>query len=93
MKYEDFVDLQDSIANKMWRKAQDAMCVAVNQGINLGWYSIWMSPKSIHQKYSYGYWLQLYLYYDLLDQGYRKGNLKFINKLDKAYYIGDWKSL
>jgi hypothetical protein len=93
MKYEDLVALQNSIANNMWEKAEDAISVAKNAGLNPGWYSLWMSPKSINQKYSYGYWLQFYLYHDLLDWGYKKGNSKFINELDKAYFKGDWKSL
>jgi hypothetical protein len=35
-------------------------------GINLSWYALMTSPKSIQQKYAYGYWLQFYLYRDLM---------------------------
>jgi hypothetical protein len=93
MKYEDLAVLQNSVADSMWTNAKNAIDVASKAGINIGWYSLMMSPKSMYQKYSYGYWLQFYLHHDLSDMGYRKGNMRFINELDKAYFKGDWKSL
>ena len=93
MKYNDFVALQTSVSNNIWENAQEATKVARKYGINLSWYSLLMSPKSIQQKYNYGYWLQFYLYHDLMDIAWKKGNVSFLNELDKAYFQGNWKNL
>lgn len=93
MKYGDFVALQKTVAGTMWKNAQDAIEVARKAGINTQWYSLMMSPKSKYQKYSYGYWIQFYLYHDLLELGFRRNDVKFINDLDRAYFQGDWKAL
>jgi hypothetical protein len=93
MKYSDFTALQTTVANSMWKNALDAMAIAGKAGINLSWYSLMMSPKSVQQKYNYGYWLQIYLYMDLLDQGNRNGDKRFMEELDKAYFQGNWKSI
>jgi len=93
MNYTDLVAMQTSVSNTMWKNAQQACEVARKSGINLSWYSLLMNPKSIQQKYNYGYWLQFYLYQDLMDQAYRKGNKLFLNELDKAYFQGNWKIL
>ncbi|MGV8095794.1 MAG: hypothetical protein AB2L24_28415 [Mangrovibacterium sp.] len=93
MKYEDFTALHKTITGNMWKNAKDAIEVAREAGINTQWYSLMMSPKSEYQEYSYGYWLQFYLYHDLLDWGYRRNDKKFIHELDRAYFQGNWKSL
>ena len=93
MNYNDLAALQKSVSENMWKKAGEAMDVARKRGLNPGWYSLMMSPKSLHQKYSYGYWLQFYLYQDLLDQAYRKGDNKLANRINKAYFQQDWKGI
>jgi hypothetical protein len=93
LKYEDLAGLQNTVSNNLWQKAEEALNIARKAGLNTEWYSLMMSPKSNYQKYNYGYWLQFYIYRDLLDRAYRKGDMKFINELDKAYYTGDWSSL
>jgi len=93
MKYEDLVALNTSVSEKMWKNAEEASAVAEAAGINLSWYSLMRSPKSIQQKYNYGYWLQFYLYRDLMELAVRKNNTNFLNSLDKAYFSGNWKSV
>jgi hypothetical protein len=93
LKYEDLAGLQNTVSNNLWQKAEEALNIGRKAGLNTEWYSLMMSPKSSYQKYNYGYWLQFYIYRDLLDRAYRKGDMKFINELDKAYYTGDWSSL
>lgn len=51
------------------------------------------SPKSIQQKYNYGYWLQFYLYRDLMELAVRKNNTDYLNRLDKGYFSGNWKNI
>jgi len=93
MKYEDLVALNTSVAEKMWKNAQEASAVATAAGINLSWYSLMRSPKSIQQKYNYGYWLQFYLYRDLMELAIYKKDKDYLTNLDKAYYSGNWKSI
>ena len=93
MKYEDLVALNTSVAEKMWKNAEEASVIAQKAGINLSWYSLMRSPKSIQQKYNYGYWLQFYLYRDLMELGVRNDRQDFLNRLDKAYFSGNWKSI
>ena len=93
MKYEDLVALNNTVAQKMWQNALDASAVAEKAGINLSWYSLMRSPKSVQQKYNYGYWLQFYIYRDLMELGLRNDKGDFADNLDKAYFSGNWKSL
>jgi len=67
--------------------------VAEAAGINLSWYSLMRSPKSIQQKYNYGYWLQFYLYRDLMELAVRTNNTDYLSRLDKGYFSGNWKSI
>jgi len=93
MKYEDLVALNTAVSEKMWKNAEEASAVAEVAGINLSWYSLMRSPKSIQQKYNYGYWLQFYLYRDLMELAVRKNNTAYLDRLDKGYYSGNWKSI
>ena len=93
MSYKDLVALNTGVAEKMWKNALEACAIAEQAGINLSWYSLMRNPKSIQQKYSYGYWLQLYLYHDLMELGYNKKNTEFLDRLDKGYFSGNWKGI
>ena len=93
LKYEDLVALNTAMSEKLWKNALTACEVAEQAGINLSWYALMLSPKSIQQKYAYGYWLQFYLYHDLMEWADRESNESFIKALNIAYFIGDWDSL
>jgi hypothetical protein len=93
LSYKDFVALNTTMAQNLWTNALSAGEVAKKAGLNLSWYALMMSPKSIQQKYSYGYWIQLYLYHDLMAWAYRRSDEGFLKALDLAYYKGDWESL
>ncbi|MEI6140776.1 MAG: hypothetical protein WCP85_16015 [Mariniphaga sp.] len=93
MSYKDLVALNTGVAERMWTNALEACAIAEKAGINLSWYSLMRSPKSIQQKYSYGYWLQLYLYHDLMELGVGQQNKDFLDRLDKAYFGGNWKGI
>jgi hypothetical protein len=77
----------------MWQNAMDAVAVAKKAGFDTNWYAMLMHPKSTRQEYHNGYWLQFYLYRDLVDTAKRNGNTEQVKALAKAYYSGNWKGL
>ena len=93
MKYEDFRKLHTEMSNNIWSNAEKALKVAEISGLNTSWYAFMKSPKSENQKYNYGYWLQFYIYMDLIDQAKRQNNSLRERKIDQAYFGGNWSSL
>lgn len=93
MEYDDYLALFDEVTRRMWRNAEMAAEVARDSGLNLSWYAFLMQPKSLRQKYDYGFWLQLYLYYDLKDSALRQGDERRAEQISKAYFSGDWNLL
>ena len=61
MKYEDFVDLESKVSDAMWKNAEKAVEVAKTKKLNTKWYALMLQPKSIRERYHYGFWLQFYL--------------------------------
>ena len=92
-KYKDYQDLQKKISAQLWDKAQTALKVAAKNRISTGWYAKLLQATSIKEKYEKGYWLQFYIYKDLADLFLRENNPKMLDKLNKAYYGGDWSLL
>lgn len=93
MSYDDYRALHTKMSSDIWERAQTALKVADQHGLNTNWYAFMKTPKSEYQKYSYGYWLQFYIYMDLTDQSERgKKGLK-TEQIDKAYFGGDWEAL
>ncbi len=90
MEYEDYRKLHTTMSEDIWQNAQQAQQIAENKGLNTSWYAFMKSPKSETQKYSYGYWLQFYVYMDLVYQARQTGNDSEIAKIDKAYFGGNW---
>jgi hypothetical protein len=82
-----------AVANGMWARAQQAVAIARQQGIETSWYNFYLQPHSLHEKYDFGYWLGFYLYRDLRDHFARHGNKHLLTLLDKAYYSGNWNLL
>ena len=93
MKYEDYRKLHTFMSNNIWQQAENAMKVAESHGINTSWYAFMKKPKSENQKYQYGYWLQFYIYMDLIDQANRTGKKDKLVTIDKAYFGGNWELL
>lgn len=87
----DMWALQQKTADSMWRNAMDAVEVARRYGINTSWYAVMMSPRSVRERYDYGYWLAFYLYKDiehtLISRHAMTDELK---ELHRAYYGRDW---
>lgn len=57
--------LYRKMARKMWRKAKRTVREAESMGVDTSWYAFYMNPKSIRQKYEYGFWLQVYVGHDM----------------------------
>lgn len=91
--YADFQKLFEAAANKSWQQAQLALKIAKASGVDTYWYNFYTLPKSLHQRYEFGYWLSFYLYQDLRYQAKLKGDIRRINLIDKAYYTGNWELL
>jgi hypothetical protein len=50
-----------------------------------------MNPRTLHEKYEFGYWLNFYLYHDMRQIAASNKNADLVKKLNKAYYSGNWK--
>ena len=55
MKYEDFVDLESKVSDAMWKNAEKAVEVAKTKKLNTKWYALMLQPKSIRERYHYGF--------------------------------------
>ena len=92
-KYKDYQRLQKGISDQIWKNSQTARKVAAEVGLNLGWYAKLFQASSIEEKYQKGFWIQFYIYKDLADLYLRQDNKTMLEKLNKAYYGGNWSSL
>ena len=93
LDYDDYRKLYDEIANAQWDNARKAIKVADNYGLNTGWYNNLMYPRCTRDKYHFGYWLNFYIYLDLLQLGELKADTSFLINLDKAFYGRNWEIL
>jgi hypothetical protein len=93
LQYEDYRKLHTTMSNQIWQGAESAMEVAGKFGINTSWYAFMKSPNSENEKYQYGYWLQFYIYMDLIDLSQRGKEGLTIEKIDRAYFGGNWELL
>jgi hypothetical protein len=75
----------------MWARAMQVVKFATEQGINTGWYAFWLNPRTMQEKYDYGYWLGFYIYHDLRHLAKVSKNDEQVRNLDRAYYSGDWR--
>ena len=91
MKYEDFVDLESKVSDAMWKNAEKAVEVAKTKKLNTKCYALMLQPKSIRERYHYGFWLQFYLYNDLKDLAERTNDKALASVIDKAYLQGKWE--
>jgi len=89
-KYADFVALKQQVADNMWSAALQAESLAVKLGLNVNWYAKLHAQGGVFEKYRNGYWLQFYIFKDLQDHFYRRGDRDSLNKLYRAYYSSDW---
>jgi len=78
------------LTNTIWTRSQKVIEVAHKLGVNTSWYAFWKQPRTVFERYQYGYWLSFYLYKDMCHVALIKGDKSLKLKLDKAYYSGKW---
>ena len=93
MKYKDYTRLFKRVSGGMWARAQDARKVARVLGVETYWYSKLLTGGSARKKYHDGWWFQFYVYKDLEQRYIAAGDTEALQRLTRAYYSGDWKSL
>lgn len=93
MKYEDFVALETDVSESMWKNALKALKVAHARNLDTSWYALMKQPKSLREKYHYGFWLQFYLYNDLKDLAVRTNDKKLLETIEKAYLRSNWEMI
>jgi hypothetical protein len=49
-----------------------------------------MNPRTLHERYEFGYWLNFYLYHDMRQYAQVNNKTDLVRKIDKAYYSGNW---
>lgn len=91
--YGDYTKMMKRMSDGIWNRAQTAVRVAHKYGLNTSWYAWWFEALSVREKYHRGYWLQYYLFQDLMNYGLRTGDKDLQQKLVVAYCSGNWKSL
>ena len=91
--YRDYTKMMKRMSDGIWERAQTAVRVAHKYGLNTSWYAWWIEALSMREKYHRGYWLQYYLFQDLMNYGLRTGDKDLQQKLVVAYCRGNWKSL
>jgi hypothetical protein len=90
MDYQAMNDLFLSVTANIWKRAEMAIIVAAGYGLNTSWYSFLKKPRSIHERYSHGYWLNYYIYRDIRYMLRKEGADEDVKMVDKAYFSGDW---
>ena len=91
--YRDYTKMMKRMSEGICERAQTAVRVAHKYGLNTSWYAWWIEALSMREKYHRGYWLQYYLFQDLMNYGLRTGDKDLQQKLVVAYCSGNWKSL
>ena len=91
--YKEYHGLFEKVAEQMWGNALQSIEVAKALKINYKWYASLMTAKSKWEKYSNGYWLQFYIFNDLLSHFEKNNQQDRINILMNAYYGRNWTTL
>ncbi|MFC1760531.1 hypothetical protein ACFL6U_00440 [Planctomycetota bacterium] len=88
--YSGLQQLNDRSANTIWKRSQQAQAKAKQMGIDPSWYSFYRHANSTQEKYNRGYWLNLYLFLDMLEFAERRQDQALKTQVLKAYYSGNW---
>ncbi|MFC1760533.1 hypothetical protein ACFL6U_00450 [Planctomycetota bacterium] len=88
--YQGLRKLNERSANNIWKRSQGAVAKAQQLGIETSWYSFYQHARSTQERYSRGYWLNLYLFLDMLELAERRQDQVLKTQVQKAYYSGNW---
>lgn len=81
-QYKDWQALGQRMADGIWSRAQQAIQVAREYGLETAWYAKWKQARTLREKYNRGFWLTYYFYRDLEEA--------VGTEAAKAYHAGDW---
>jgi len=87
-EFNDFRSLFEKAAEESWNNAEIVLKIAKKHKLMTEQYNLFKNPKSVHQKYQYGYWLRLFVYLDLLEEGKKNEDFLFLKELQKAFLTG-----
>ena len=93
LSYFGYQTIFSEMADGLWKNAETALQIAEKYNLNTNWYSFMKKPKSVQQKYEYGFWISFYIHKDLLQLSKRNGDNKLATNVMKAYYSSNWKLL
>ena len=93
MEYQGMNALYTHVAEGQWEMAGQATRVARKYNLNTGWYSNLKHPRSLREKYHYGYWLRLYICLDLMRLAEIREDPDFMNQVKRAFVSGKWDDL
>ncbi|MGJ8642388.1 MAG: hypothetical protein ACSHX9_03195 [Luteolibacter sp.] len=93
LNYEGLSKLNERSANSIWDRSQKTLAKAKELGIDTSWYSYYQHAGSTQEKYTRGYWLNLYLFLDMLEIADQKNDDALKTNIQKAYYSGDWSQV
>ncbi len=91
--YKVLSELYQKMGDAIWDKGQRALATLEGFGLNTAWYAFYKQPKSLREKYSYGYWINFYCYWDLRKFFEKTGNQNMVVATDKAFLSGKWEAL
>lgn len=91
--YEGLCSLFEKSADGLWIQTEKAIEVAKQLDINYKWYAQMLYPKSLEEKYRFGYWVQFYLFTDFLKLAKQTNNEELRINVLKAYFQQDWDTM
>jgi hypothetical protein len=93
LDYSGFQSVFTTITEDNWSRAKKAIDIAHSFGLSTDWYAFWKHPRTLQEKYDYAFWLNFYIYNDLLFLALNRGNNELALLIEKAYYSGNWDLL
>ncbi|MCB9310169.1 MAG: hypothetical protein H6567_08940 [Lewinellaceae bacterium] len=90
--YKKMQKLFKASTEKMWKNALNSLKVAEKYHLNTNWYSNFLHPKSLQEKYHNGFWLGYFVYRDLMQYAEYKSDSALKTEFQKAYFSSSWKT-
>ena len=91
--YEGISSLFEKSAAGLWIQTEQAIEVAKQLDINYKWYAQMLYPKSLEEKYRFGYWVQFYLFTDIMKLAKQTNNESLRIRVLKAYFQQNWDTM
>ncbi|MEO0469041.1 MAG: hypothetical protein AAF206_05430 [Bacteroidota bacterium] len=96
MRAADYASLSAvyaKMSEKIWDKSQQALAIMRQLKLHTDDYALYLQPQSMREKYSYGYWLNFYCYWDIRNHLQQTHQADKLPEVDRAFLSGDWSKL